>query len=177
MRSATDFLPSTITIFMNLASNSLPYLGSGRISRFGAWLRLDMFDLDQRCRVISIVRRNGSGLRTLRAVLRTALPTVVHARAVERAAHRVIAHAGQVLHTAAADQHHRVLLQVVSLATDVAGHLVAVRQPDTRDLAHGRVGLLRRRGVHARANPALLGAAFQRRHRTLLRPRLAGVPD
>src|SRR6056297_801994 len=177
MRSATDFLPSIITMFMNLASRSLPYLGSGRISRFGAWLRLDMFDLDQRYLVISIVLRNGSGLRTLRAVLRTTLPAVAHARAVQGAAHGVIAHARQILHPASADQHHRVLLQVVSLAADVAGHLVTVRQPDARDLAHGRVRLLRRRGVHTGAHATLLGAALQRRHRTLLRPRLAGIPD
>ena len=35
---------------------------------------------------------------------------------VEHAAQHVIAHAGQIAHTTAADQHHRVLLQVVAFA-------------------------------------------------------------
>src|SRR5207237_6048107 len=35
MRSATAFLPPCMITFMNLASSTLPYLGSGRISRLG----------------------------------------------------------------------------------------------------------------------------------------------
>src|SRR5574337_1945020 len=35
MRSATAFLPPSMMTFMNLDSSTLPYLGSGRISRFG----------------------------------------------------------------------------------------------------------------------------------------------
>src|SRR5687767_3939597 len=35
MRSATAFLPPCMMTFMNLASSTLPYLGSGRISRLG----------------------------------------------------------------------------------------------------------------------------------------------
>src|SRR5690606_41578588 len=50
-------------------------------------------------------------LRALGAVLRPPLPAIVDARAVERPAHDVVAHARQVLHTAAADQHDRVLLK------------------------------------------------------------------
>ena len=37
IRSATDFLPSVMTMFMNFASNCDLYLGSGRMLRFGAW--------------------------------------------------------------------------------------------------------------------------------------------
>ncbi len=40
--SATDFLPSTITWLMNLASVLLPNLGSGRISRAAMTRRLGM---------------------------------------------------------------------------------------------------------------------------------------
>jgi hypothetical protein len=36
MRSATDFLPSYITEFMNLVSTTSPYLASGMISRRSA---------------------------------------------------------------------------------------------------------------------------------------------
>src|SRR5687768_5484165 len=39
MRSATDFLPPNITTFMNLAISSLPYFGSGSITRLGISLR------------------------------------------------------------------------------------------------------------------------------------------
>ena len=63
---------------------------------------------------------------------------------VQRAADDVVAHARQVLHAAAADQHHRVLLQVVALAGDVGRDLHAVGQPHARDLAQRRVRLLRR---------------------------------
>ena len=56
----------------------------------------------------------------LGAVLRTALLAVLDALRVEHAAQDVVAHARQVLHAAAADQHHRVLLQVVAFAGDVA---------------------------------------------------------
>src|SRR5690606_18752022 len=107
MRSATDFLPSFMTTFMNLASISLLYFGSGRMVRAGAAARRDMAYLPSGKRLL---------LRTLGAVLGTALLAVVDAGAVEGAADGVVAHAGQVLHAAAADQHHRVLLQVVALA-------------------------------------------------------------
>ena len=59
-------------------------------------------------------------LLPLRAVLRAALIALLHAARVEGAADDVVAHARQILHAAAADQHDRVLLQVVSLAGDVA---------------------------------------------------------
>src|SRR6056297_3205359 len=42
MRSATAFLPLTITWLMNLATVWLWYLGSGRISRFATMRRLGM---------------------------------------------------------------------------------------------------------------------------------------
>src|SRR5918993_115822 len=92
----------------------------------------------------------GSLLGALRAVLRTALATLRDAGAVQRAAHRVIAHARQVLHAAAADQHHRVLLQVVAFAADVADDFEAVRQADLRHLAQRRIGLLGRGRIDPR---------------------------
>src|SRR5512137_2647273 len=104
-----------------------------------------------------------SGLRALRAVLRTALLAVLDALRVEGAAHDVVAHARQVLHAAAADQHHRVLLQVVALAADVRDDLEAVGQAHLGHLAKGRVRLLRRGGVHTRADAPLLRAVLQRR--------------
>src|SRR5262249_44384846 len=102
--------------------------------------------------------------RTLGAILRTALLTVLDALGIQHAAEDVVAHAGQVLDAAAADHHHRVLLQVMALAGDVADHLEAVGQAHLRDLAKRRVRLLRGRGVDARAHAALLRRLLQRRH-------------
>src|SRR6266853_4968511 len=110
MLSATDFLPSCIRQFMNLVTTASPNLGSGKTSRLTAARRRDMALLLS---------------RPLGAVFRAALAPVLDALGVMRAADDVIAHAGQVLDAAAADQHDRVLLQVMTLARDVAGHLEA----------------------------------------------------
>src|SRR5205814_1778530 len=56
------------------------------------------------------------------SVLGPALLAAGDAHAVEGAADDVVAHAGEVLDATAADHHHRVLLQVVADAGDVAGH-------------------------------------------------------
>src|SRR6185369_16564547 len=137
IRSATDFLPRVISTLTNLATSTLWNFGSGRISRLGTSLRRRMV-----AGFLSLGR-----LRRLGAVLRAALLAVLHALRVERAAHDVIAHAGQVLDAPAADQHHRVFLQVVAFAADVADDLEAVGEAHLRHLAKRGVRLLRRRGV------------------------------
>src|SRR5690606_2062660 len=43
MRSATAFLPPSMITFMNLDSSTLPYFGSGRISRLGTSRRRGIF--------------------------------------------------------------------------------------------------------------------------------------
>src|SRR5215469_8109709 len=164
MRSAADFLPFFMTTFMNLASISLLYFGSGRMVRTGAWARRDIA-------TYSLL------LRALGAVLGATLLALAHTGTVERAAHRVIADTREVLDAAAADEHHRVLLQVVALAADVAGNLVAVGEAHAADLAQRRVGLLGRGGVHARADTALLRGCTQRRHFGFFGSRPAGFPD
>src|SRR5216683_3274711 len=111
MRSATAFLPRVISTLTNFATSTLANFGSGRISLFGTSLRRGMF--------LSCLRRLG-------AIFGAALLAVFHALRVERAAHDVVAHARQVFHPPAADQHHRVLLQVVALAADIADHFEAV---------------------------------------------------
>src|SRR5256885_10576484 len=102
--------------------------------------------------------------RTLRAILRTALLAVLDALGIEDTAEDVVAHAGQVLDAAAADHDHRVLLKVMAFTRDVADHFEAVGQAHLGDLAKRRVRLLRRRGVDARADAALLRRLLQRRH-------------
>src|SRR5580704_2122568 len=102
--------------------------------------------------------------RPLGAVFRAALAPVLDALGVVRAADDVIAHAGQVLDPAAADQHDRVLLQIMPLAGDVAGDLETVGQTHPGDLAQGGVRLFRRRRVDARTDPAFLRALLHRRY-------------
>src|SRR3954452_1672326 len=103
-------------------------------------------------------------LRTLGAVLRTALLAVLDALRVEHTAQNVVAHARQILDAAAADHDHRVLLEVMAFSRDVPDHLEAVGETDLGDLAERRVRLLRGRGVDARADAALLRTLLQRRH-------------
>src|ERR1051325_948792 len=100
MLSATDFLPSYIRQFMNFVRMASPNFGSGRTSRLTAARRRDiaLFPL----------------LLPLGAVFGAALPPFLDALRVMRAADDMIAHAGQVLDAAAADQHHRVLLQIMA---------------------------------------------------------------
>ena len=88
--------------------------------------------------------------------------TVLDADRVERAADDVVADAGKILHAAAADEHHRVLLQVVPDAGNVRRHLDAVGEPDAGHLAERRVRLLRgracRRACRRRASAASAAA-------------------
>src|SRR5690606_30518454 len=80
-------------------------------------------------------------LRALRAVLRTALFAILDTLRVEAAAHDVITHAGQILDPAAANQHHRVFLQVVAFAADVADDFEAGGQTHLGDFTQRRVRL------------------------------------
>src|SRR5438552_1481588 len=97
--------------------------------------------------------------RRLGAVLGAALPPVANAGRVEGAAHDVVLHRGQVLDPAATHQDHGVLLQVVTDAGNVGGHLHLVRQAHARDLAKRRVRLLRGAGHHLKADTATLWGA------------------
>src|SRR3954462_13642038 len=78
----------------------------------------------------------------------------------------MVANARKVAHTAAADQHDAVLLEVVALAGDVADHFALVGQADLVHLAQRRVRLLRSRRIDTGADAALLRI---RRHRRDLR--------
>src|SRR3954471_13850546 len=105
-----------------------------------------------RGRTPAAARRGISVLLGLHAVLRAGLLAVGDAGGVEGAAHDLVADARQVLHAAAAYEHHRVLLEVVALAGDVGGDLHPVGEPDAGDLAKGRVRLLGRHGCDAGAD-------------------------
>src|SRR5262245_24596036 len=116
-------------------------------------------------------------LGALRAVLRPTLLAALDANGVERAAHDVVPHARQVLHAAAANEHERVLLQVVADTGDVGRDFDLVGQADTRDLAKRRVRLLRGLREHAHTDAALLRAVLQRRALRLPLDLLASFAD
>src|SRR5919199_525315 len=137
MRSATGFLPSSITRLMTCWTSLERWTGSASIGRTPA------------------AARRGTLLR-LHAVLGAGLLAIRHPGGVERAAHDLVAHARQVLDAAAAHEHHGVLLQVVALARDVDRDLHLVGEPHAGHLAQSRVRLLGRGGVDARADPATL---------------------
>src|SRR3712207_4882308 len=138
MRSAVDFLPSSITLLMICWTSFERWTGSGSIGRCWA------------------AARRGIGLLRLHAVLRAGLLAVADAGGVERPAHDLVAHARKVLDAAATHEHDGVLLQVVALAGDVRRDLDAAGDAHAGDLAKRRVRLLRGRRVDAGADAAAL---------------------
>src|SRR3954462_8753756 len=89
----------------------------------------------------------------------------------------MVANARKVAHTAAADQHDAVLLEVVALAGDVADHFALVGQADLGHLAQRRVGLLRGRRIDPGADSALLRVLLHRRDLRLGLLRFATLAD
>src|SRR3954447_21637778 len=169
MRWAVDFLPSSMTRLMTCWTRRERWTGSGSI-----------------CRIWAAARRGMTDLLLLHAVLRAGLLAVADAGGVERAADHLVAHARQVLDATAADEHDRVLLEVVPLAGDVGGDLDPARDAHAGDLAQRRVRLLRRGRVHARADAAPLRggdlllaalAGLQARRGQLLRLRVPSLAD
>src|SRR5210317_1744926 len=96
------------------------------------------------------------------------MAAVAYAGCVEASANRVISNTRQILDTAAPDQNHAVLLQVVTFATDVARHLKTVGQAHTRDFPKSRVRFLRCGRVNTSTNTTLLRASFQCRYIALV---------
>src|SRR5262245_52509961 len=135
MPSATDFLPSCMTQFVNFATSLSLNFGSGVILRLGTSRRRGIAALLLLGPLDAVLRPAAVAVRLVRARRSRS------ARRVERAAHDVVAHARQVLHTTAANQDDAVLLKVVSLARNVSDDFDAVRQTHAADLAQRRVRL------------------------------------
>src|SRR6266853_151148 len=102
---------------MNFSARGELNTGSADTSRLSAPLRLGMF-----YRILLLLVLLGCGFWPFRPILRPALLAVRHTGGIERSAHHVIADAGKILHTAPADEHDRVLLQIVPDARDVCRH-------------------------------------------------------
>src|SRR5271170_3182510 len=86
--------------------------------------------------------RGISGL-LLGAVAAAGLVPLTDARRIERAADHLVPDTGEVLHPATADEHDRVLLEVVPFPRDVGGHLQTAGEANPGHLPEGGVGLLR----------------------------------
>src|SRR6478609_3804199 len=121
--------------------------------------------------------RGISALLLLGAVAAAGLLTVLDALGVERAADDLVADTGEVLHPAAANEHDRVLLKVVTDARDVRRDLDAARQAHAGDLAKGGVRLLRGGGVDAGADATALRRPLQGRRLVLRHLVLAALAD
>src|SRR6478609_8244966 len=160
MRWATCFLPSLSTLETSCVTSCDPKTGSTSSGRFGAG-----------------PLRGISALLLLRAVTAAGLLAVLDTLGVERAADDLVADTGEVLHPAAADEHDRVLLEVVAHARDVRRDLDAAAQAHAGDLAKGRVRLLRGGGVDARADAASLGRTLQGGRLVLRHLVLAALAD
>src|SRR3546814_16270946 len=93
-------------------------------------------------------------LRTLRAVLRTALLTVLDALGIKDTAQHVITHAGKVAHTSATDQHNTVFLKVMAFAGNIADDFALIGQADLGNLAPSRVRIFRGCGLNPITYPS-----------------------
>src|SRR6476619_2297391 len=160
MRCATCFLPSWRNLLTSWETSCDPKTGSMSMGRFGAG-----------------PLRGISALLLLGAVAAASLLAVLHALGVERAADDLVADTGKVLHTAAAHEHDRVLLQVVADTRDVGRDLDAAGQAHAGDLPQRGVRLLRGGRVDTRAHPASLGRTLQSGRLVLRHLVLAALAD
>src|SRR5882762_6672659 len=112
-------------------------------------------------------------LRSLRSVLRAPLVATGNAHRIQCSAHHVIAHTRQILHAAPANQHDRVLLQVVPNAGNISRDFNTIGEAHARHLPQRRVGLFGSLGIYAGADAALLRTGLQGRTRRLVTRLLA----
>jgi hypothetical protein len=116
-------------------------------------------------------------LGTLGTILGAALLAVGDADRIERSTHNVVANSREILDATAADEHDRVLLQVVADAWDVGRNFDPVREANARNLAEGRVWLLGGLGVDAGADATTLRRTLERRAGSLITSGRAALLD
>src|SRR5215469_3041251 len=104
----------------------------------------------------------------LRSVFRAPLHAIGNTDRIQRSSDHVVANTRKIFHAATADQHDRVLLQVVPDTGNIGRDFNAIGQPHTRHLAQCRIWLLRGLRVHAGADAALLRTSLQCRARRLV---------
>ena len=99
-------------------------------------------------------------LRTLSAVLRSALHSSVNALCVECSAYDMITYTREILYTSASDEDNAVLLELVSDTGNVSGYLIAVGESYSGYLTHSGVRLLRSCCSYCCAYSSLLGSCY-----------------
>jgi hypothetical protein len=97
------------------------------------------------------------------AILRAPLFAIGNSHRIERAANHVVAHAGQILNTATANQNDRMFLQVMTNAGNVGRDFNSISQSNSCHLAQRRVWLLGCLRIDARTNATLLRRTLERR--------------
>src|SRR5580692_782529 len=143
-------------------------------SAFSSWLSASRSSRED---VASYASKNEIlGLGSLGAILRAALLAASNTYRVQSAADYVIAHSRQIFHTAAANEHDRVLLKIVANTGDISCDFDSIGQTHSGDFTQRRVRLLRSLRVDAGAYAALLRTSLQRRTGRLVPRTLASVP-
>ena len=127
-------------------------------------------------RVQHVPGHNDSGLRPFRTVLRTSLPPVSHSRCIQNTPDGVITNTGQILYAPPTNQHDRMFLEIMALASDVTGNFKAVRQSHSGNLPECRIRLLWSGRIYPSTHPSFLRGLRQRRHSRLLDMSLTRLP-
>ena len=97
------------------------------------------------------------------AVFTASAPAAFNAGSIQYSAHHMIAHPWQIFYAATADNHNRVLLQIMSLPWNICRHFHAIGQAHTRNFTQRRVWLLWRYRRYFNAHPALKRRVMRRR--------------
>jgi hypothetical protein len=105
----------------------------------------------------------GNLFGSLRSVLAASLLAVGDAGGIQRSTHYVVANAGKVLYAASADQHNRVLLQVVADARDVRGDFNPICEAHAGHFAQGGIRLFGRLRINTRTHATALWRRLQGR--------------
>ena len=87
--------------------------------------------------------------------------TALYTSSIQRTSKDVITYTGEVFHTAAANKHDAVFLQVVTFAGDVCIDLFLICQPYTGHLTHGGVRLLGGCSVNTYTNTTSLRTSIK----------------
>lgn len=159
--------PITLTTVANADKNCSPNDNRAPKPEHEGSMRDSPRAMGQLTSALSLGRRRG----TFGPVFTPTLLAVFHTCRVECSTDYVIAHARQVLYSAAANQDNGVLLKRVPFSGDVGRNLHPVCHTDTRHLSQGGIGLLWGDGTNLNTN-----AKFLRASGTPVHPILQGVP-
>ena len=107
-------------------------------------------------RIQPVPEHNDSRLRSFRSVLRATLSPVSYSRCIQNAPDGVITNTGQILYAPPANQHDRMFLEIMALATDVTGNFKAVRQSHSGNLPECRIRFLRSGRIYPSTHPSFL---------------------